>query len=187
MAGRKTEPASQRCRFTSPAAVFHLGCGRRAFSQPSAYDAFVVPDRTRTFAKLELGLLADRHQKTAALLKRLKIRGLGVRGCAKSSPAGASRLSSLDSSAAQAAGADARRHMSAAVVDPDCLKVRQPAPLGFVHRVADVITRHRALTAHVASFGHNGGSVSCAPSPGKARPGRKSSGMQPKSANREPV
>src|SRR5947209_2834107 len=65
------------------------------------------------------------------------------------------RADPLDALAAQAVGADAGGLVGAAVVDADGLEVRQPPPLGLVHRVADVVPGHGPLAAYIASLGHN--------------------------------
>ena len=44
--------------------------------------------------------------------------------------------------------------MGAAVIDTDRLEIGKPAPTRFIHRVADVIPRHRALAANVAALRH---------------------------------
>jgi hypothetical protein len=159
---------------TPPGLVWALGACR---SMPIARSKPPVPPNTSLlFGHNATALLPHRASYRRNIRLRIGQRAYSDRLLGPFHPA-----------AAQATRADSRRDMSSAVVDSDGLQVRQPAPLGFIHRVADVISRHRSLTTHVASFGHNGGSVPCAPSRGKARPGRGSSGMQPKSANREPM
>src|ERR1700735_5674924 len=54
---------------------------------------------------------------------------------------------------AQAVRADAGGPVGTAIVDPDGLQVRQPAALGLIHCVADVVARHRTLATNVASLG----------------------------------
>ena len=35
------------------------------------------------------------------------------------------------------------------------VQIRQKAPSSLIHRVADVVSSHRALACHLAYFGHN--------------------------------
>src|SRR5579871_4687044 len=56
---------------------------------------------------------------------------------------------------AQATGADARGAMHAAVVNPHRLEVGQPAALGLIHRVADVVARLRTLSTNFAALRHS--------------------------------
>ncbi len=44
--------------------------------------------------------------------------------------------------------------MRTALVDFHRLQIRQPAAFRFVHRVADVIARHRTFAANIAAFRH---------------------------------
>jgi hypothetical protein len=56
----------------------------------------------------------------------------------------------------QALGADLGRTMGAVFVDANRLKIRQPAAARFVHSVADVVTRARALAADFTALRHVG-------------------------------
>src|ERR1700721_1235136 len=62
---------------------------------------------------------------------------------------------------AQAVRTDPGGAGGTAIVDPDGLQVRQPAALGLIHCVANVVARHRTLATNVASLGHNRRIVSC--------------------------
>jgi hypothetical protein len=60
-----------------------------------------------------------------------------------------------DALGTQAASADLRRTVNALVVDSYRLQVRKPSPLGFIHRMTDIIARLGTLTANLAPLRHS--------------------------------
>ncbi len=135
--------------------------GPRAFRAGGGEDfELLVAVRPRAFRYLA-ARFEKRFKRTLISGRRVTARtgGRVARGGARALGLGSlrgARLSAAsDALRAQAARADARGAVHAAVVDPDGLQVGQPTTLRLIHRVADVIARLGSFSANFTALGHS--------------------------------